>query len=81
MLAVLWARGACRHPACLSTLLATLLGLCWLIRDWDPHSRIISFLAPAFFIRNLMYLYGERLLDTDPVGPSVIPHQGSMPNI
>lgn len=80
VLAVLWGLGAYRRPVCIWMLLAASLGLCWLLRDWDPHSRIISFLAPAFFTGNLMYLYRERLLNTHPAVPWIALYLGIQAN-
>ncbi|PAW51026.1 hypothetical protein CKQ80_09515 [Pseudomonas moraviensis] len=69
ILALLWMAGAYRRPICIVALLAFSLVVVGLSADFEPHTRIIMFLAPSFFIGNLMYLYRENLMKVSPVIP------------
>lgn len=66
MLAGLWALGAYKRRIYIWALLAASLCASWLCVSWlmpTPHVKVITFLAPAFFIGNLMYLYRDTLLN------------------
>ncbi|MDN6856454.1 acyltransferase [Pseudomonas sp. CAN2814] len=69
VLAGLWVIGAYKRPFTIWALLALSLLICWVTLGIDPHTRMILFLGPAFFIGNLMYLYRDALLKIHPIVP------------
>ena len=62
-LALLWGAGAYRRPIYIWLLLAVASAASWYIVkiDLSPRLQILSFLAPAFFVGNLTYLYRSQL--------------------
>lgn len=68
-LAVLWMLGAYRKPAVIWLLLMISFVIVHLGRSLDPHTQIILFLLPSFFIGNLAYLHRAILLRTQPLVP------------
>lgn len=68
-LALLWMVGAYRHPIIIWLLLAATTAVAINSRQLAPHTQIILYLAPAFLIGNLAYLYRHWLLKA----PSFVP--------
>lgn len=72
LLALLWMFGAYRRPFWIWLLFALSILIVWAGSGLGAQSRIILFLAPAFLIGNLMFIYREKLLDVSPYVPWLV---------
>lgn len=72
-LAILWALGAYRNPVYIWVLLALASAVSWaLVRvPVTPFWQIVSFLAPAFFIGNLIFIHREKMQRLGTIAPWV----------
>lgn len=68
-LAILWMLGAYRKPAIIWLMLIASFVIVHLGRSLDPHSQIILFLLPSFFIGNLAYLHRAYILKVHAIVP------------
>lgn len=73
VLAILWALGAYKRPVYIWLLLAAASVMSWKITTLpiNPYYHVLSYLAPAFFTGNLMFLHQERLMRLGSVLPWV----------
>jgi peptidoglycan/LPS O-acetylase OafA/YrhL len=72
VLALLWIAGAYKRPLVIWGMLLVSALIVSLATGVTPHTRIIMFLAPAFFIGNLMYLHKDRLLNINALIPWIM---------
>lgn len=73
VLAVLWALGAYKRPVYIWLLLAVASVISWKVTTLpiSPYFHVLSYLAPAFFTGNLMFLHQDRLMRLGSVLPWV----------
>ena len=72
ILALLWIAGAYKRPLVIWGILLISAVIISQVTNVKPHTRIIMFLAPSFFIGNLMYLYRDKLLKINGLIPWVM---------
>jgi peptidoglycan/LPS O-acetylase OafA/YrhL len=72
LLAILYSIGAYKRPIWIWSLWLISIVMVSFTLQYDPHIRIIFFLAPAFFTGNLMYIYRGNLLGCHSFIPWVV---------
>ncbi|MCY1400692.1 Acyltransferase family protein [compost metagenome] len=70
-LAILWSIGAYKKPIFIWALLTTASVISWYVvhLELSPITQILSFLAPAFFVGNLTYIYSTQIAKLGSVLP------------